>query len=247
MLDNCGLIVVDELQMLSSPDRGPKMEFSIMKVLEIQREKQECSLRIIGLTTSESDVDALCTWLEADNLGNDIRPVPLVQHFVSYNSANMGRVEVFPTPDSRSSTSESDSKTIGDTYNCIIVPRVEASARRGPIENKNRCLFALLDKWMAADTAEKKKENEEDKKRKEKILIFNNSKRGSRFLAKSIAEKFPLFTPPEPDNASRRAELETMLNNALQEFNDEEDVKALGTFVHRGIVFHHSGLPSTVR
>lgn len=247
MLDSCGLIVVDELQMLSSPDRGPKMEFSIMKVLEIQREKQECSLRIIGLTTSESDVDALCTWLEADNLGNDIRPVPLVQHFVSYNSANMGRVEVFPTPDSGSSTSESDSKTNGDTYNCIIVPRVEASARRGPIENKNRCLFALLDKWMAADTAEKKKENEEDKKRKEKILIFNNSKRGSRFLAKSIAEKFPLFTPPEPDHASRRAELETMLNNALQEFNDEEDVKALGTFVHRGIAFHHSGLPSTVR
>lgn len=281
MLDNCGLIVVDELQMLSSPDRGPKMEFSIMKVLETQQEAlQDQEIRIIGLTTSESDVERLCKWLSAEKLGNDVRPVGLKEYFVSYNPVNRGEYFDKDTPgenwtsdngtgvggqttniekDSAGQTSDAGggagqaSDTITDIggqalgsgtndgeqkeVKRIEIPSDASSMRRKQDDDKKRCFFAILGKWLDTNSKEGGK----------KILIFNNTKRNSRILATEIAARFPLFTCPEPLKASSRKELKDALDHALQEFSDEEDVNELSRLISHGIAFHHSGLPSTVR
>jgi len=241
ILQNCGLIVVDELQMLSSADRGPKMEFSIMKVLEEQLQMRNLgqSIRIIGMTTSESGVDSVCNWLHADSLGNDIRPVTLKQHFVSYSPANMGefRSKYIPGCEEQAATSGADTAEQKQPYFLDVPPTINERKKNWDTEKKS-CFFAILNRWMDTPSAE-------DQGRK--ILIFSNTKRSVRTIAGEIAGKFHLFTSPDPADENQRKELQASLNVALSEFCDEEDINELDRLIPHGIAFHHSGLPSTVR
>ena len=154
MLDHCGLIVVDELQMLSSTDRGPKMEFSIMKVLEEQQaiRARGQSIRIIGMTTSESGVDRVCRWLDAESLGNDIRPVVLEQYFISCRSAttvHLGEIWASNIPSKAEQTQDNNQND-----KCLKLPPVVEQRGREKNAVKNRCFIALLNKWMETSSGE---------------------------------------------------------------------------------------------
>ena len=122
MLRNCGLVIVDELQMLSDKDRGPKMEFSIMRLLETcqqeDEEVQEGHIRIIGLTTSESGVEELGDWMKAEVVGNAVRPVPLRQHIISYNTGEMLHKDI--SGEARPSLSVNSNK--GPNQNKVVDP-----------------------------------------------------------------------------------------------------------------------------
>lgn len=74
LIERCGLLIVDEIQMLSSKGRGPKLEFSLQRILQWYR-----GIRIMGLTTSDAEVDYLRSWMDgAEKFRNDSRPVGLV-------------------------------------------------------------------------------------------------------------------------------------------------------------------------
>ena len=237
MLDNCGLIVVDELQMLSSADRGPKMEFSIMKILETQQEMRSRgeSIRIIGITTSESGVDHVCDWLNAESLGNDIRPVPLMQHFVSCRLSTLTRLgEIWPWPAADGAEQPQDPQANRSYLG--LPPEGHFGTHRNA--SKNRCFFALLNRWM---------EPAGSMDGSTKILIFSNAKNTVRTLANEIAKRYPLFTSPPPENAEERKTLADAMDDALEEFRDEDDISNLRALISHGVAFHHSGLPSTVR
>ena len=60
MLNECPLLVVDELQMLNSRDRGPKLEIAIQKVLENnKRSDSDLKTRIMCLTTCDCKVELI--------------------------------------------------------------------------------------------------------------------------------------------------------------------------------------------
>ena len=243
MLENCGLIIVDELQMLSSQERGPKMEFSIMRVLEIQRQKrnEQKEIRIIGLTTSESGVDNLCNWMEATKLGNDIRPIPLMQHFVSCNPVNLGMIR-----------EKYISGSLDSSMDAGVVTESESGAHEGEKaacerleipkdaekDDRKRCLYAVLNRVI--------KENKECGSRG-KILVFCNTKRSVKTLAMEIAKKYHGLDEPSPADPQRGAGLKAVLDQALQEFTDELDINELSQTIPFGVAFHHSGLPGMVR
>lgn len=238
MLDRCGLVVVDELQMLSSYDRGPKMEFSIMRVLEAQGKMRARgqSIRLIGMTTSESGVENVCRWLDAENLGNDVRPVSLKQHFVSCRlstAVRLGEVWTQYIPGGTEQVPEEQQPP----FRLEIAASAEEKGKYKTTE-KNRCFFALMKRWMESP-------NEADAK--SKILIFSSAKRSVRFLANELWKKYPLFTSPVPANEAERKKLQSALADALNEFGDEDDISNLSTLIQHGIAFHHSGLPSTAR
>lgn len=230
MLDKCGLIIVDELQMLSSQDRGPKMEFSIMRVLEIQQQKknEQKEIRIIGLTTSESGVDNLCNWMEATKLGNDIRPVPLMQHFVSCNPTNPGMIL---------------KKYVRGSSDALPNEGADAKPERLEVSDgadkdvRKRCLFAVLDRVLSKG---------DGKGNRGKILVFSNTKRNVKVLAMEIARTFHKLVPDRADS-ERRKELKEVLDQALGEFTDELDINELSQTIPAGVAFHHSGLPGMVR
>lgn len=252
MLNSCGLLVVDELQMLSMAERGGKMEFSMMKVLELQQSHLQ-QIRLIGLTTSESGVEGLCSWLNAEVLGNNNRPVGLEQFVVSCNSNSLGHWLRKDIPGENGSPfypENEEPPTEG------VLDHLDRFTGGNRSENrKDRCLLALLSTWMGPDANAREEAGEETGEKKEaikparpvKILLFVNTKASASRLAKTIIEKFPLFTVPPCGNQERRDALYAELKSALEEYNDETDVQALGKWLPRGIVFHHSGLPAAVR
>jgi len=87
------LVVVDELQMLGDPERGPGLELSLAKLLGSVPRPQ-----LLGLSAVLREAQEVAEWLEADLLLQDERPVELYQgvllgdrfRYKAYNASEEG-------------------------------------------------------------------------------------------------------------------------------------------------------------
>lgn len=77
MLKDCALLVIDELQMLSSIQRGPKLEIAIQKVLRSNKDsgRNDTHTRIMCLTTHDCKVTHIINWLTINEM--DCRREPI--------------------------------------------------------------------------------------------------------------------------------------------------------------------------
>jgi helicase len=73
-IDRITLLVVDEVHLIDSPDRGPTLEMVITKM----REKNP-SMQVIGLSATIGNPDLLAGWLDAELVTSSWRPVDLRQ------------------------------------------------------------------------------------------------------------------------------------------------------------------------
>ncbi|MCA9459149.1 MAG: DEAD/DEAH box helicase [Nanoarchaeota archaeon] len=80
ILENLGLVIVDEIHLLNDEKRGPTLEI----LLSIFRTKYK-KIRIIGLSATIGNAKELSAWLKADLVEDDWRPVEL-QHYVLYDN-----------------------------------------------------------------------------------------------------------------------------------------------------------------
>ncbi len=74
LLRTVALVVVDELQMLGDPERGPSLELSLAKLLGSVPRPQ-----LLGLSAVLREAEQVAEWLQADLLSQDERPVELYQ------------------------------------------------------------------------------------------------------------------------------------------------------------------------
>ncbi len=72
ILVNCSQMIVDEIQMIADPSRGPRLEVLLTHVRRLSEQPQ-----IIGLSATMSDLGGLDFWLGADVIESTRRPVPL--------------------------------------------------------------------------------------------------------------------------------------------------------------------------
>ena len=72
ILVDCSLIVVDEIQMIADRTRGPSLEILLTNIRQLIEQPQ-----IIGLSATMTDFGGLDSWLEADVINVQRRPVPL--------------------------------------------------------------------------------------------------------------------------------------------------------------------------
>ena len=73
-LSDISLLVIDEVHLIDSPDRGPTLEMVITKMGRI------CpSMQVIALSATIGNPGALASWLEAELVTSDWRPVDLRQ------------------------------------------------------------------------------------------------------------------------------------------------------------------------
>lgn len=78
IMEACGLLIVDELSMLSKEQRGPKLEM----VLEIVKMKYQ-DTRIMCLATCDCSTEKICRWLNiTEPIISTARPVPLEEHIL---------------------------------------------------------------------------------------------------------------------------------------------------------------------
>jgi helicase len=74
ILSQVNLIIVDELQMIADPSRGPVLELALLKIRTSKYRPQ-----ILGLSAVLKDVDELSSWLGCKLLLEKSRPVELLQ------------------------------------------------------------------------------------------------------------------------------------------------------------------------
>lgn len=101
ILNDCALLVVDELQMLSSEGRGPKLEISIQKVMRHNEELGTNNptgtyTRIMCLTTCDCKTDYIKQWLSVGKqkpltIESATRPVGLEEYVLNINGGLRGK------------------------------------------------------------------------------------------------------------------------------------------------------------
>lgn len=102
ILRYCGLLIVDEIQMLADMTRGPELELLLTKIM---LSREEGDLQIIALSATLNGVEDLGKWLGLEVLRSSERPIELREgiytpdeRFVyrEWNSKKMGE-EKFPS------------------------------------------------------------------------------------------------------------------------------------------------------
>jgi len=80
ILDNLGVVIIDEIHLLNDERRGPTLEI----LLTIFKTKYN-RIRLIGLSATIGNSQELASWLKADLIEDNWRPVEL-QHFVLHEN-----------------------------------------------------------------------------------------------------------------------------------------------------------------
>lgn len=75
-LDDLGIIVVDEVHLLSDPSRGYILELLLAKILYM-KEHANLDIQIIAMSATIPNIDLLTKWLRAEFFYTDFRPIEL--------------------------------------------------------------------------------------------------------------------------------------------------------------------------
>lgn len=223
IMKNCGLLVVDELAMLSKEQRGPKLELA----LEIVR-KNHPDTRIMCLATSDCSSDKICRWLNIDKnhqIFSAARPVALEEHIVLLNGA--GRYRTIPA-DCEELTTVS-SQELKEEH--LTIPGFQREWKLR--EKKKRLLQVVLDQLLQKECVSR-------------ILIFVGSQSEAAsvasFLKDSMSSLFPLIS-----GSARMVEYENFLQKIKNCEEDEEQSNLIQNLIPHGIAYHHAGLSTTLR
>ncbi len=101
VLQNCGLIVVDECQMVGDLQRGPKLELILGRIMAERR----LSPRIVCLTSISTNVEKVSTWLQAKTISDPSRPKQLRESVCTLQGQSRVRIE---QPDGTLSNEDKD-------------------------------------------------------------------------------------------------------------------------------------------
>ena len=80
-LDEIGMIVVDEINLINDPSRGYKLELLLSKVMTVAKLRQQ-KIQVIGMSADIPNLKDLANWLDAVYYRSCVRPVPLNEKIV---------------------------------------------------------------------------------------------------------------------------------------------------------------------
>lgn len=217
IMDRCGLLVVDELSMLSKEQRGPKLEM----VLEIVREKHP-DTRIMCLATCDCSTAKICQWLNiSEPIVSTARPVPLEEHILMLDGTGIYR----HIPADHELGEDAPAKLEEQ----LSVPGYRSDWRRA---QKRKELLRVVLRKLYTQTPEAR------------VLIFVGSQSATadiaRFLKDSIGELFP---PLDPDGEAYQ---EFMKKVRSCDWDDGQS-ELIENFLPHGIAYHHAGISTTLR
>jgi len=75
LMDEVGLVIMDELHMIGDPKRGYIMEISLSKLPP--------HVQVVGMSATLQNADVLAKWLKAELYKSTERPVPLKEHYLN--------------------------------------------------------------------------------------------------------------------------------------------------------------------
>lgn len=227
MLNECPLLVVDELQMLNSRDRGPKLEIAIQKVLENnKRSDSDLKTRIMCLTTCDCKVERIKNWLTVEagadkRLGPILimsreRPAGLREHVIELG----GKFKSHRTYGEREKIPQESEDPVGE----MKVPAV--MGRNKEVDKKNALFKKLLEKIY-------------DENPEAKVLVYVNGRRKTQRVAEFVARECSRWLPiQEMSNKMKK----------IYEFDGDDYTDSLREkLLPRRIAFHNASLSAPLR
>lgn len=162
VLNSCGLIVVDELQILNEPTRGPELEILLTKIKMVKDASPDC-FQFLGLSAVLANLNRFDEWLGAVQCGTQTRPLELHEGVlvpsgaIKFRNFNDGREYTYTVP-----TIPADEIPSGVPQNRAEGQRLEESIQKRLVllcrhflaEGKRILIFR---KWraLARDTAQR--------------------------------------------------------------------------------------------
>lgn len=218
---DCGLVVVDELQMMNDVSRGPKLEIALTKVFDINP-----ACKILGLTTTQCDISQIKTWLGAEQIINYNRPKMLREYVVWPGSAGdcfyyRMREERVDGTASELNDNKEERKIDLDKHN------IEVYEKEKYIEEK-----------MIPGLIQYLRKGSEDAP--PKIIVFINNRENTKTIAMEICNILSLRENFQCD----------MKDERIQSFvlsEDEYAEEMIAKTLPYGVAFHHGGFSWALR
>ena len=218
-IHNIGLVVTDEIHLLTSPNRGPTLEVTLTRLREL------LDFQLLGLSATISNSDELAEWLDAELVESSYRPVDL-EHGVYWQN----EVEFFTGDEEPDTQEESDAPEGFQTGKEVkSKEEVKDSGREEFIDDVHgRGTMNILE-----DTLEKDKQ----------AITFCNSRKG----AEKASDRAAKVTDNDISRQERN-ELEEYADKILNVLGSPtSQCKRLADNVSKGAAFHHAGLVTEQR
>ena len=218
-----GLVVIDEIHLLTSPNRGPTLEVTLTRLRDL------LDFQLLGLSATISNSGELAEWLDAELVESDYRPVELKegiyqQNTVEFYDGDGGQKE--DEKDEEGSAGGSGFKTGNEIKNR---EEGEETAEEMFVEDKHgRATQNILENTLELD---------------KQCIIFCSSRKGAEKESDRCAK-----VAEEDLDRQEKKELERIaddIENVLG--NPTSQCKRLAKNVRKGAAFHHAGLVNEQR
>jgi len=217
-----GLVVVDEIHLLTSPNRGPTLEVTLTRLRDI------LDFQLLGLSATISNSDELADWLDAELVESDYRPVELKEGIYQQNT-----VEFYEGDGKQNKEDEEGEKGGASAFKTGSELKErdegeEASEEMFVEDKHGRATQNILENTMNMD---------------KQCIIFCSSRKGAEKESDRCAK-----VAEEDLNRQEKQELERIaddIENVLG--NPTSQCKRLAKNVRKGAAFHHAGLVNDQR
>jgi replicative superfamily II helicase/intein/homing endonuclease len=218
-IHDIGLIVVDEIHLLTSENRGPTLEVTLTRLREL------LDFQLLGLSATISNASEMAEWLDCSLVKSDYRPVEL-KHGVYWNS----EIEFFSGDEDLYEESELETPE-GWSTGAEVKEKQDNSSETEVLEvdhGENRGTENIL-----IDTLEMDKQ----------AITFCNSRKG----AEKESDRAGKIVQDEigREEAQKLEEYSEKVLNALG--SPTSQCKRLAKNIKKGAAFHHAGLVSAQR
>jgi helicase len=218
-----GLVVIDEIHLLTSPNRGPTLEVTITRLRDL------LEFQLLGLSATISNSGELAEWLDAELVESDYRPVNLKEGIHQQNT-----VEFFPDDFSLEDERGDPEEDGMGGFKTGSEIKEEDDSGSEKIEEKfiedqhGRATQNILEDTLDID---------------KQCIIFCSSRKGAEKSSDRMAK-----VTEEDLGREEKKELERIaedIENVLG--NPTSQCKRLAENVRKGAAFHHAGLVNSQR
>lgn len=220
IMKDCGLLIVDELSMISSEQRGSKLEMAI----EIVRQKY-LNTRIMCLATCDCSTKRVCEWLNIKNpIISTARPVALEEHILELNGN--GAYRIIPADYEYAHGDEGPERH----EEKIDIPNYKSDWRTS--EKERQLLLSVISQIY---------KNTPDSR----VLVFVATQSKAAAIAEFLKDSITKWAPQEKLH-NRNVDEEFI--RALEVCDrDEGQEKLIDELIPYGIAYHHAGISTTLR
>ena len=219
-IHNIGLVVTDEIHLLTSPNRGPTLEVTLTRLREL------LEFQMLGLSATISNSSELAEWLDAELVESDYRPVDL-EHGVYWQN----EVEFFTGDEDLDEAEEEDSAPDGFKTGKEVKSqeKVKDSGRKDFIDDVHgRGTTNIIEDTLEID---------------KQAIVFCNSRKGAEKSSDRAAE-----VTDNDISYQERQDLEEYADRILNVLGSPtSQCKRLAENVRQGAAFHHAGLVTEQR